>query len=274
MKFAIESYTGNYINKTKNHLYIAPSEELKGVVAHYTITFPNQDVDIPKGSVLNLIPDMSGCFVVKFFDKLSIMVWGPTTKVVTVANDLKTANCRFFVEFLPTGLYQVLGMNVHTLLDKKVLLEELYADLYKEINERIQAMNSFDEIIIMMNEILTKQVEMHPINAQMMKCIEAINRCHSEIQVADVAKDLGISERQLLRYANQYVGMGMKKYAKFVSVNQLMHDLVHRKLIDITYDYRYFDQAHFSHAFKDVCGITPKKYIENLSEFYNELYKF
>lgn len=35
-------YKGSYINKTNHHIYIAPTEELKDIIAHYTITFPSE----------------------------------------------------------------------------------------------------------------------------------------------------------------------------------------------------------------------------------------
>ena len=38
-------YKGSYINKTNHHIYIAPTEELKDIIAHYTITFPSE---VPK----------------------------------------------------------------------------------------------------------------------------------------------------------------------------------------------------------------------------------
>ncbi|MEG0404401.1 MAG: hypothetical protein RR571_08465, partial [Anaerorhabdus sp.] len=60
MEFHVDSYTGEILNKTCNHLYIKPSKELEHVVAHYTITFQNNET-IPEGSVLHLIPDVSGC---------------------------------------------------------------------------------------------------------------------------------------------------------------------------------------------------------------------
>ena len=46
LEFQVETYTGKYIQKTNNHLYIAPSEALKDIVAHYTITFQNPNHSI------------------------------------------------------------------------------------------------------------------------------------------------------------------------------------------------------------------------------------
>ena len=116
MELKIESYTKPYINKTDHHLYIAPSPKLQNIVAHYTITFQNHELEIPEHSVLNLIPDVSGCFVFKFFDKLSIKVWGPTTKVVTVDNDLNTFPCRVFFLFLTGGQKKILCRKVQNIL--------------------------------------------------------------------------------------------------------------------------------------------------------------
>ena len=36
----------------------------------------------------------------------------------------------------------------------------------------------------------------------------------------------------------------------------------------------YYDQAHFIHDFKAIVGVSPKAYLENMSSFYNENYKF
>lgn len=274
MNFKVESYKGKYINKTKSHLYIAPAKGLEKIVAHYTITFPNKDNDIKEGSVLNLIPDVSGCFVVKFFDKLSIKVWGPTTEVVTVNNDLNIADCRFFVEFLPGGLYQVLGKSLDKMLNKKIELEDIQSALYNEIDSRILKIATFDEIVDIMNEILLREIQKHKVEASIYYWIETIYRQQTNINTKDISQSLSISERQLNRYFNRYVGMGIKKYSKYVNVNHVIKELIDKELLDLTYDYHYFDQSHFNHTFKEICHTTPKHYIENLSDFYNELYKF
>lgn len=274
MNFKIESYTKDYINKTNHHLYIAPAKELEKIVAHYTITFQNHQFDIPEHSVLNLIPDVSGCFVFKFYDKLSIKVWGPTTKVVTVDNDLNTFPCRFFIEFLPGGLYQVLGFNVHDILDQKIELEDLNPALYQEMNNLFQQVSTFDEIVDIVNYILCREVKKHSINQQVIQFIEHIYTQNKTFIGADIAEKLGISERQLNRYFHKYIGMSVKKFTKIVNINHLIQDMSHKKLIDLTFDYQYFDQAHFNHVFKEICETTPTHYLQNLSDFYNELYKF
>lgn len=274
MEFQVTTYTGDYIRKTRNHLYIAPSQELKSVVAHYTITFQNPQYPIPSGRVLNLIPDVSGCFVFKFHNHLSIKVWGPTTKVVTVHNDLNTFPCRFFVEFLPTGLSRILGINGHEILDQKIELEDLYASLYNEIEQQISQMTTFDEIVSFIDQLLCREMKKHQVPSIVYDCLKMIEDTHGRISIQSLTVQLHKSERQLNRYFHHYVGMSMKKYSQIVNINHLIQDISEKKLLDLTYDYAYFDQAHFNHVFKQICETTPTHYLENLSDFYNELYKF
>lgn len=274
MEFQVNTYTGDYIRKTRNHLYIAPSQELKSVVAHYTITFQNPQYPIPSGRVLNLIPDVSGCFVFKFHNHLSIKVWGPTTKVVTVHNDLNTFPCRFFVEFLPTGLSRILGINGHEILDQKIELEDLYASLYNEIEQQISQMTTFDEIVSFIDQLLCREMKKHQVPSIVYDCLKMIEDTHGRISIQSLTVQLHKSERQLNRYFHHYVGMSMKKYSQIVNINHLIQDISEKKLLDLTYDYAYFDQAHFNHVFKQICETTPTHYLENLSDFYNELYKF
>ena len=85
-------YKGSYINKTDHHIYIAPSEELKDIIAHYTITFPSE---VPASSKLfHIIPDASGCFI--FQGRSRRDFWGPMSEIVVLENDLQKAPARFF----------------------------------------------------------------------------------------------------------------------------------------------------------------------------------
>lgn len=270
MELNVDSYTKSYIKKAQNHLYIAPAIELNNVVAHYTITFNNLATTIDKNSVLHLIPDLSGCFVISFHPTIHIKVWGPTTKVVTVKNDLNEYPCRFFVEFLPTGLYQVLGGNMKPLLDQRIGLESICNDLFIQLQSAYKKALSFDDIVDITNHILMQRILKHKIDFDFLMYIQSIYKQNTK----EDTYALALSTRQINRYFNKYVGMGIKKFTKIATMNHVLQELQDSNLLDVALAYEYFDQSHFNHVFKEICKTTPTSYIENLSDFYNEIYKF
>lgn len=270
MKLNVDSYTKKYIRKANNHLYIAPAKELEHVVAHYTITFSNPHTTIEEHSVLHLIPDLSGCFVITFDPTIQVKVWGPTTKVVTVKNDLNVYPCRFFIEFLPAGLYQVLGGNMKPLLDQRISLETVCQDLFWQLQNAYKNAMSFDNIVNITNIILSQQISLHQIDFDFLMYIQSIYKQNNK----EDSFHLALSTRQINRYFNKYVGMGIKKFTKIATMNHVLQELQESNLLDVALDYEYFDQSHFNHVFKEICKTTPTRYIENLSDFYNEIYKF
>jgi hypothetical protein len=42
---------------------------------------------------------------------------------------------------------------------------------------------------------------------------------------------------------------------------------------DVAVQAGFFDQPHFIHDFKAVCGLTPQEYKQNMSVFYNDRFK-
>ena len=66
--------------------------------------------------------------------------------------------------FLPGGLYQVLGINVHSILDQKIELEDLNEALYQEIRDLFEKVTTFDEVVEIIDDILCREVKKHSIH--------------------------------------------------------------------------------------------------------------
>lgn len=90
-----------------------------------------------------------------------------------------------------------------------------------------------------------------------------------------------VTVNQLSEYfekSRQYLGKVFKKEVmyslkKFIITVRIL-DLVKFKaknpdisLTQLSYDYGYFDQAHFINDFKKVCGVVPLQFFNNLPEF-------
>jgi AraC-like DNA-binding protein len=88
-------------------------------------------------------------------------------------------------------------------------------------------------------------------------------RDHAEVtRVAEVAGVFGLSERALQRLVTSRLGLS----PKWLIQRRRLHDAVAelkagtRNLADLAADLGYADQAHFTHDFRTVTGVTPGEY--------------
>lgn len=84
-------------------------------------------------------------------------------------------------------------------------------------------------------------------------------------RVEHVAREFGISERSLQRLVEQRVGLTPKWLVK----RRRLHDAVQAlkcgttSLADVAVELGYSDQAHFTHDFRAVTGMTPGQYLRD-----------
>lgn len=263
-------YKGSYINKTNHHIYIAPTEELKDIIAHYTITFPSE---VPASSKLfHIIPDASGCFI--FQGRSRRDFWGPMSEIVVLENDLQKAPARFFVEFRPGGLYQISGLHQKKLVNQRQQLRYLDVQLDEELSLLYQSCKDYEQLIKAFNKYFTGKRKVNLLPARLIRAKEIIDQDHGNVSLEKVASDCHLSSRQLLRDFHNYIGLSGKQYAKVVRFNYLLKQIEEDDFLSLALQGGYFDQAHFNKVFKQITKTTPKKYLSNLADFYNEIYKF
>lgn len=85
------------------------------------------------------------------------------------------------------------------------------------------------------------------------------------VRVSEMARELGTSERSLQRLVEQRLGLA----PKWLVQRRRLHDAVEAlkagatSLADMAADLGYTDQAHFTHDFRTVTGMTPGDYLKD-----------
>ncbi|NUS40337.1 MAG: helix-turn-helix transcriptional regulator [Terrabacter sp.] len=89
---------------------------------------------------------------------------------------------------------------------------------------------------------------------------------HPEVtRVDDLAREAGLSERSLQRLVEQRIGLS----PKWLLQRRRLHDAVEAlkagrgTLAEVAADLGYADQAHFTHDFRTVTGMTPGEYLRD-----------
>ena len=96
------------------------------------------------------------------------------------------------------------------------------------------------------------------------------------LPVGELAAESGYSQRHLNRLFGETVGMNVKTFARLVRVNGAIRLLRQGSgsLAALAQEAGFYDQSHFIHDFSHICGVAPGAYLQNLSAFYNEIFKF
>ncbi|MCB2361904.1 helix-turn-helix transcriptional regulator [Clostridium estertheticum] len=270
------------IKETKNHIYIAPHPLLCKYIAHYTISFPNTNemrTCNDNISDIALIPDSSGCIIYTYENNdFSSSLWGATTKTVTVKNDVNLKKIRFFIEFMPGGLHAITGINQSELCDIQTQVDEVDKNLSFSLIHAMEISNNIDNMLSMVNMIFLKAIEKnnkeHTVIDSALNIIKATN---GRLTIKQLSANEYISERQLNRIFNEYIGINAKKFSRLVRINHsinMFKNINYENCLNMTQLLGYFDQSHFIRDFKQICGITPNSFLENMSDFYNEPFKY
>lgn len=264
----------NLLRQTGNELFILPHRLLRPYIAHYTVTFPCSN---PTVDTLTLIPDASGCMVFTCKEnRLDGLFWGATTKATTVENDVDKIDLRLFIEFKPGGAHCLTGYPQSELADLILDTEDYDTVLSQAIKNRMEASADLRELICGLDSLFLSMLIQSNVTDPVAKIAFSMQNRNGNISVKELSDRTFYSERQLSRVFLRSLGINVKTYSRVLRVNyavRLMKN--HRKaFMEQLYDMGYFDQAHFIHDFKLVCGVTPTDYLKKMSVFYNEESKF
>ena len=88
-------------------------------------------------------------------------------------------------------------------------------------------------------------------------------------------KELSLSEHYSERHLNRlfchYIGMNVKLFSRIVRINNAIEQMKNSKsrCALISQQLGYYDQSHFINDFKAICGVSPRQYLKNMSDFSN-----
>lgn len=260
---------GPVLASTNTHTYLAPHPLLRPYIAHYTVQYP--DPTALSGASLTLIPDASGCLVFMVHGDVSAYCWGATTRTVTVDNSPDRSEMYLFIEFLPGGGRRLTGFAQQELTDFRVPLSLLDRPLEQKVISLLENAGSLWALSEGLDMFFLDRLARF---SDLPKVLQGLNTL-SAATVRDLADSGCYSQRHLGRLFLENTGMGMKTYLRLLRINRALRLI--RPGLPLTWvaqEAGYYDQSHFNHEFKSVCGVSPSTYLRSMSDFYSETLKF
>jgi AraC-like DNA-binding protein len=165
------------------------------------------------------------------------------------------ANAYFFPFVSKPGIVNIESQNpLFSGFYKKVFQLKTNAEKFDLAN---QLMQSFHPTLDS-NRLFVKQV------------CELIYKHRGMITVQEISEHFEKSRQYIGKRFKQCVLYSLKKFITTVRILDLIkHRREHQNdsLTELCYQYGYFDQSHFIKDFKQVCGVTPSTFFEDLPKF-------
>lgn len=143
-------------------------------------------------------------------------------------------------------------------------LNELYKTEFKDLQEKIlESVTDVQGVHILSEYLYNKSIRATGTNDKFHQCILHVINQYGNVEVDQLARQTGISNRQLERKFSAFVGLSPKVFSRLMrfhtSLRFIKSDTI-SSLTDIAYAAGYFDQSHFIREFKTFAGLSPGEY--------------
>ncbi len=173
------------------------------------------------------------------------------------------------VHFKPAGAFPFLGVPPEELADAHVDLESLWGRSARELRERLCEASTPQMRFSILKDALLRH-PMRPLEHHwaVAATVEELTKSGARPLIREIAKDLGISQRRLIRVFAGETGLTPKLFGRIQRFQRAIAMASDSKDLsdwsEIALRCGYFDQAHLINDFVEFSGLTPTGYCEHL----------
>lgn len=171
---------------------------------------------------------------------------------------------QIYFEFTALGRYQLLGSKgMHSASAPQVLNPAL-APYFERVFEAEDLTTTAR--ITLLADVLSA-LPKHPVPDDIAAAIERIEAVDGKIRIAELVREIGLSDRQFRAVFEKLTGLSPKAFCKTLQINRAFNQLLVNNggdLAGIADQSGFSDQAHFTRVFGDFLGKAPLAYLENV----------
>ena len=168
--------------------------------------------------------------------------------------------------------YPFFQVPMHDLANQLIDLGELWGRCVDDMQERMDRAKTMAQRVQLIQQYLVARLQkLGTIDSGVDFCIGQVNQANGQLSLEELANRVGISNRQLIRRFNQFVGLSPKEFARITSFLNALKQLKKYpalSLTEIAYESAYYDQAHFIHACRAYSGLTPSQLVTSTNVLY------
>lgn len=194
--------------------------------------------------------------------RLSSGIYGQTN---TTSNVTANTNFGVFGFYLyPYALAQLFSVPASELTNQVVDMKTLCGTEGEGLEEKLMLASDNNQRIKIVTSFLEARLKNNkPEFETLCTSIKNISNGYAAVSVNALASKNFLSVRQFERRLKEFSGFSPKQFLRLARFNSLLNKPFHDKSIaDIAFAFGYYDDAHFSHDFKQFSGINPREYFK------------
>lgn len=257
-----------HIHSDRDFNVSQPHALLKKYVLYYNVVFPTQNMFTEH---YTLMPNACGTLSIAYNGrKVLAELWGASATPTLLGKEPNQYQVMLLIQFSPYGLYQLTNFHQAEFTDKRISLKDVDKELSVLLCQIFETADNIPELFSMCDRILYSRMEHNAISDALIVAANKILDSHGHIIVSELASEVGYSDRQLNRLFLMQIGMNIKSYARLIRFNYILKHIQQSPCIfaALAQQAGYFDQSHFDKDFRAISGVSPKTYLEKMSDFY------
>lgn len=186
------------------------------------------------------------------------VIVGP--QLTRVSLDINRNHKAVRVGFHPGGLFRLLGIPMHEMIDEAYDATDVFGSELNEINDKLSEANDFDKIHEVIEKFLLKKISILKRALPFDRAILDLLRLNGNVSIDRVASLACLSLRQFERVCHDRLGLPPKVFARLIRFSKayrIREDKPNVSWTSIAHECGYFDQMHMIRDFKEFAGVLP-----------------
>jgi AraC-like DNA-binding protein len=175
----------------------------------------------------------------------------------------------------PGGAWPFLGVPVREFTDQVVELESVFGREIHYLREQMGEAENDDARFDLLEAWLLERLRGRPAGTRAVSYTLTLLACgRGCVRIGQIAHEVGISHKHLLREFDRCVGLAPKLFARLCAFQRVIQTVGHKPRVDWADTAAicgFYDQAHLIREFQAFSGLTPAEYLSRRGPFLNYL---
>ncbi len=177
--------------------------------------------------------------------------------------------------FRPGGAFPFFRFPAGEIHNAHVALEDVWGGRARALRDRLLACASVEAMLAALGDALLAEayrpLERHP---AVRFALRELGHAPHVRTVTEVTKQIGLSPRRFIEAFSSEVGLTPKVYSRVRRFQEVIRRVRSGQPFEwarIAGDCGYYDQAHFIHDFRSFSGLSPTRYVAQMSQHVNHV---